>query len=199
MLVILLGYTIWQLRSRRLDAHVTVRWILAESAAIVAVLLWRWLPLFKITSSLGDRELLMVLTVIFFALIAFLMIDSVTRISTHTRQIKQLTQELALLRASTEPTEPTEPTEREELCLRPACTSLQSPVTEKTREKISLGKSLCSIILALWIIGVMAVMYAVTQSIAFDRVMASVGISPKAGDAIRAQLTRKNIFQEAEK
>ncbi len=98
VLVLLIIYTLWLMRSGRLNAHVTVRWILAEGAAFLAVLLWQWLPLFGFTSSLGDRELLMILAVVFFALVAFLMLDSLTRISTHTHQIKLLTQEVALLR-----------------------------------------------------------------------------------------------------
>jgi hypothetical protein len=89
------------MRSGRLDAHVTVRWILAECAAILAVLLWGRLPFITYTSVLGDRELLVVLAVIFFGLVAFLMLDCLARISTHTYQIKRLTQELALLREST--------------------------------------------------------------------------------------------------
>jgi hypothetical protein len=98
VLGLLLVYTLWLMRSGRLNAHVTVRWILAEGAALVAVTLWQWLPLFGFTSALGDRELLMVLAVVFFALVAFLMLDSLVRISTHTHQIKLLTQEVALLR-----------------------------------------------------------------------------------------------------
>lgn len=98
VLAILLTYTLWLMRSGRLNAHVTVRWILAEGAAFLAVSLWQWLPLFGFTSTLGDRELLMILAVVFFALIAFLMLDSLVRISTHTHQIKLLTQEVALLR-----------------------------------------------------------------------------------------------------
>jgi hypothetical protein len=90
------------MRTGRLNAHVTVRWILAECAAFLAVSLWQWLPLFGFTSTLGDRELLMVLAVVFFALIAFLMLDSLVRISTHTHQIKLLTQEVAMLRDSVE-------------------------------------------------------------------------------------------------
>ncbi len=93
----LIVYTMWLMRSGRLNAHVTVRWILAEGAAFFAVLLWKWLPLFGYTSSMGDRELVMVLAVVFFALIAFLILDCLMRISTHTRQIKSLTQEIALL------------------------------------------------------------------------------------------------------
>jgi hypothetical protein len=102
-LALLFGYTLWLMRTGRLNAQVTVRWVLVESAAIFAVLLWRWLPLFSITSTLGDRELLVILAVVFFVFIVFLILDCLVRISTHTHQIKLLTQELALLRESTEP------------------------------------------------------------------------------------------------
>lgn len=97
-LVILIGYTLWLMRTGRLNAHVTVRWVLVEGLALMAVLLWPALPLFKFTSVLGDRELLVILAVIFFVFIAFLILDCLVRISTHTHQIKLLTQELALLR-----------------------------------------------------------------------------------------------------
>lgn len=97
-LALLFGFTLWLMRTGRLNVHVTVRWVLAESAAILAVLLWRWLPLFSVTSTLGDRELLVILAVVFFVFIAFLILDCLVRISTHTHQIKLLTQELALLR-----------------------------------------------------------------------------------------------------
>ena len=100
-LALLIGYTMWLMRTGRLNAHVTVRWVLAEGAALLAVLLWRWLPLFSVTSTMGDRELLVILAVVFFVFIAFLILDCLVRISTHTRQIKVLTQELALLRVST--------------------------------------------------------------------------------------------------
>lgn len=102
VLLLLFIYTLWLMRSGRLNAHVTVRWIVAESAAFLAVSLWQWLPMFGFTSTLGDRELLMVLAVVFFALIAFLMLDSLARISSNTHQIKLLTQEVALLQARIE-------------------------------------------------------------------------------------------------
>lgn len=102
-LALLFVYTLWLMRTGHLNAHVTVRWVLAESAAFLAVLLWRGLPLFSVTSTLGDRELLVVLAVVFFVFIAFLILDCLVRISTHTHQIKLLTQELALLRECTEP------------------------------------------------------------------------------------------------
>lgn len=100
LLSCLMLYTLWLLRSGRLSSHVTVRWVLAECAAILALLLWRWLPMFRYTSTMGDRELLVILAVVFFVLVAFLMLDSLVRISAHTHQIKLLTQELALLRAA---------------------------------------------------------------------------------------------------
>jgi hypothetical protein len=101
-LVSLLVYTLWLMRSGGLSAHVTVRWVLAEGAAILALVLWSWLPFFSITSGLNDRELLVILAVVLFVLIAFLMLDSLARISTHTHQIKRLTQEIALLRVASQ-------------------------------------------------------------------------------------------------
>lgn len=99
VLVSLLVYTLALMRTGRLSAHVTVRWVLAEIAAIGAVVLWGRLPVITYTSSLGDRELLVVLAVLFFGLIAFLMLDSLQRISAQGAQIRRLVQELALLQA----------------------------------------------------------------------------------------------------
>lgn len=101
VIVILMIYTIYLVRSSRLNEHVTVRWILAEIIAIFMILLWGMLPLISFTSTLSDRELLLVLAVIFFGFMAFLILDSHVHISQHTQQIKMLTQELALLRENT--------------------------------------------------------------------------------------------------
>jgi hypothetical protein len=121
----LVAYTLVLLRTGRLSPHLAVRWVLAECAAIVAVLLWRWLPFFRFTSAMDDRELLLVLAVIFFVLIVFLMLDSLARISTHNVQIKRLTQELALLQAQLEKT------------LRPE--KLSPVVAEDAGETVSAG------------------------------------------------------------
>ncbi len=94
----LLLYTLWLSRYRGLDAHVTVRWVLVQCAAILAIILWRWLPIFGFTSKLQDRQLLLVTTVLFFAFVTFLMLDMLVRISRQTEQIKKLTQELAIQR-----------------------------------------------------------------------------------------------------
>ena len=95
----LLTYTIALIRTKRLSAHIAVRWVLAEVGAIGAVLLWGRLPVIAYTSVLGDRELLVVLAVLFFGLIAFLMLDSLQRISAQSAQLRRLAQELALLQA----------------------------------------------------------------------------------------------------
>lgn len=96
----LLVYTVALMRSGRLSGSISVRWIIAELAASCAVLAWGRLPVIAFTSSLGDRELMVVLAVIFFGLIAFLMLDSLQRISDQANQLRRLTQEVALLRES---------------------------------------------------------------------------------------------------
>jgi hypothetical protein len=97
-LALLLCYTLWLSRYRGLDSHVTVRWVLVQCAAIFAVVLWKWLPIFEFTSQLQDRQLLLVTTVLMFTFVAFLMLDLLVRISRQSVQIKKLTQELAIQR-----------------------------------------------------------------------------------------------------
>jgi hypothetical protein len=97
-LAILLLYTLWLSRYRGLDAHLTVRWVLVQCAAIVAVIVWRSLPIFSFTSRLQDRQLLLIMTVLFFAFVSFLMLDILVRIPKQNNQIKKLTQELAIQR-----------------------------------------------------------------------------------------------------
>ena len=95
-LAILLFYTLWLSRYRGLDTHVTVRWVLVQCAAMLAIVLWKWLPIFEFTSRLQDRQLLLVVTVLIFAFTAFLMLDLLVRISRQSIQIKKLVQELAI-------------------------------------------------------------------------------------------------------
>lgn len=97
-LALLLCYTLWLSRYRGLDSHVTVRWVLVQCAAIGAVVLWKWLPIFELTSQLQDRQLLLITTVLMFTFVAFLMLDLLVRISRQSVQIKKLTQELAIQR-----------------------------------------------------------------------------------------------------
>jgi len=98
---VLLIYTLWLMRSGKLNAHVTVRWLLAEIAVFIALMLWPFLPFIGVTSKLDDRELLVILVVLFFSFIVFLILDCLTRISTQSSHIKVLVQEIALLREET--------------------------------------------------------------------------------------------------
>ena len=101
-LFVLLFYTLWLLRAGKLTPHVTVRWMLVECLTMLAILLWGYLPFIRVTRTLDDRELLLVLAVIFVAVAAYLLLESMVLISGHTNQIRRLTQELALLRTELE-------------------------------------------------------------------------------------------------
>ena len=102
MLFVLLLYTLWLLRAGKLTPHVTVRWMLVECLTMLAILLWGYLPFIRVTRTLDDRELLLVLAIIFVAVAAYLLLESMVLISGHTNQIRRLTQELALLRTELE-------------------------------------------------------------------------------------------------
>jgi Uncharacterized conserved protein (DUF2304) len=119
-LAILLFYTLWLSRYRGLDTHVTVRWVLVQCAAMLAIILWRSLPIFEFTSRLQDRQLLLVVTVFIFAFTAFLMLDLLVRISRQSVQIKRLVQELAIQRLRLDSVAPLETPP-----MRPETTSLQ--------------------------------------------------------------------------
>ena len=98
LLVLLILYTLFLLAKGYLSAQNAVRWILAELLALVVYIAWRYLPFFRFTSSLTDRELLLIVVVIFFTLACFLMLDALVHISRITGQVKTLAQESALLR-----------------------------------------------------------------------------------------------------
>jgi hypothetical protein len=107
-LTVLIVYTLWLSRYRGLDGHLTVRWLLIQGAALLTIIFWRWLPIFGLTSSLQDRELLLMVTVLLFAFVVFLMLDLLVRSSRHSAQIKRLTQELAVQRERIDRLEPIE-------------------------------------------------------------------------------------------
>jgi len=97
-LTLLIIYTLWLSRYRGLDGHLAVRWLLIQGGALLTIMFWRWLPLFSVTSSLQDRELLLMVTVLLFAFVIFLALDLLVRNSRQSAQIKRLTQELAIQR-----------------------------------------------------------------------------------------------------
>jgi Uncharacterized conserved protein (DUF2304) len=98
-LSLLVVYTLWLSRYRGLDGHLTVRWLLVEGGVLLTIIFWRWLPFFSLTSSVQDRALLLMVTVLLFAFVVFLMLDLLVRSSRQSTQIKRLTQELAIQRA----------------------------------------------------------------------------------------------------
>ena len=146
ILSLLVFYTLFLLRSGRLNAHISVRWLLAEITAIFMVLLWGMLPLISYTSALNDREMIVILAVIFFGLISFLILDSLVRISKHTRQIKALTQELALLRENIESSGSVK------LLHRPIEGSNSEDQKNKGKQENTHVKGYRQVILVLWIV-----------------------------------------------
>ncbi|WP_085902025.1 DUF2304 family protein [Kiloniella majae] len=102
MLTALFAFTLWLLRTNRLDAHITVRWLFVELIAIALLAMWKWLPVFGYTSGLADRELILILVIGAFVFAAILILDILVLLSKQARQIKTLAQELALLRQRTD-------------------------------------------------------------------------------------------------
>jgi hypothetical protein len=147
----LLVYTLTLVRLGRLSARVTVSWILADLVAVAALLLWGRLPVIGYTSTLGDRELLVVLAVLFFSYLAFLMLDSLQRISGQSAQIARLAQQIALL---------------QEAAAAPAARPVQAPPAGPSDERREPGPrpepaaplqqpqpgALGQIVLAVWLI-----------------------------------------------
>ena len=97
-LTLLIVYTLFLTRYRGLDGHLTVRWLLVLGTALLTIVFWRWLPFFGLTSALQERELLLMVTVLLFALVVVLMLDLLVRSSRQSAQIKRLTQEVAIQR-----------------------------------------------------------------------------------------------------
>ena len=101
-LTLLIVYTLFLTRYRGLDGHLTVRWLLVLGTALLTIVFWRWLPFFGLTSALQERELLLMVTVLLFALVVVLMLDLLVRSSRQSAQIKRLTQEVAIQRERTD-------------------------------------------------------------------------------------------------
>jgi len=97
-LTLLIIYTLWLSRYRGLDGHLAVRWLLIQGGALLTIMFWRWLPLFSVTSSLQDRELLLMVTVLLFAFVIFLALDLWVQHPPQSAENKRLTQELAIQR-----------------------------------------------------------------------------------------------------
>jgi hypothetical protein len=147
----LLVYTLALVRVGRLTARVTVSWILADLIAIAAILLWGRLPVIAYTSALGDRELLLVLAVLFFSYVAYLMLDSLQRISAQSAQIARLAQQMALLQESLTAAPRRE---SQDVPPRPTTTTTPGPASQGDRSITPPREAgpLAQLLLAAWLI-----------------------------------------------
>ncbi|KTD18972.1 DUF2304 domain-containing protein [Legionella jordanis] len=94
VLLLVLAYTIHLVRSEKLSAHMAISWIIAEIAFLVVMM---FEPLrVSLRSFLGEQNAPFSLFLLGAVWIVFLMLESLTRISSLTNKLKQINQELAL-------------------------------------------------------------------------------------------------------
>lgn len=96
LILLVLVYTVQLVRSDRLSAHLAISWIFAESVFLILILsdgVWSY-----VRSSLGEDAALYGGLLLGTVWIVFLMLDSLTRISSLTGKLKEINQELALTR-----------------------------------------------------------------------------------------------------
>lgn len=89
-------YTIHLVRTNKLSAHLAISWIVTELAFLVLSLSDSWLS--HIRSTLGEQNSLLAPSLFGLAWLAFLTLDSLTRISSLTFKLKEVNQEVAILR-----------------------------------------------------------------------------------------------------
>lgn len=96
LIVLILVHTMHLVRSNRLSAHLAISWIVTEFAFLL-LCIFDW-PLDLARSFLGEGNTLIGAFLLGMAWMVFLMLDSLTRISALTSKLKDVNQELALLR-----------------------------------------------------------------------------------------------------
>lgn len=96
LIVLILLHTLHLVRSNRLSAHLAISWIVTEGAFLL-LCIFDW-PLELARSFFGEGNTLLGAFLLGIAWMAFLMLDSLTRISAVTGKLKEVNQELALLR-----------------------------------------------------------------------------------------------------
>lgn len=96
LIVLILAHTLHLVRSNRLSAHLAISWIVTE-VAFLLLCIFDW-PLDLAQSFFGDGDTLIGAFLLGMAWMVFLMLDSLTRISALTGKLKEVNQELALLR-----------------------------------------------------------------------------------------------------
>lgn len=96
IILLVLFYTLNLVRTNRLSAHLAISWIIAEVAFLILMLsdhLWS-----ALISFLGEDTTSYGAFLLGAVWIVFLMLDSLTRISSLTTKLKEVNQELALAR-----------------------------------------------------------------------------------------------------
>lgn len=99
-ILLVLIYTIYLIRSGKLSAHMAISWIIAEVAFLV-IMLNDHARVF-LRSFLGEQNAPYSLFLLGAIGFVFLMLESLTTISSLTTKLKQINQELALTRARIE-------------------------------------------------------------------------------------------------
>ena len=96
LIALILLHTLHLIRTNRLGAHLAISWVVTE-VAFLLLCIFDW-PLELARSFFGEGNTLIGAFLLGIAWMAFLMLDTLTRISSVTGKLKEVNQELALLR-----------------------------------------------------------------------------------------------------
>lgn len=96
LILIIFVYTIYLVRSGRLSAHMAISWIIAE-LAFMAIMYFESLR-YHIKAYMGEERAAYSLLLVGAIWFIFLMLETLTRISALTSKLKNVNQELALVR-----------------------------------------------------------------------------------------------------
>jgi hypothetical protein len=97
LIVLVFAYTIQLVRTDRLSAHLAISWIMTECVFFL-LCMFDW-PLELIQTIFGDGKTIIVAALLGVTWMAVLMLDSLVRISALTAKLKDINQELALVRS----------------------------------------------------------------------------------------------------
>lgn len=96
LILLVFFYTIYLVRSGRLSAHLAVNWVIAELAFMLVMFFDGIRALIR--SALGEESAAFSLILLGMIWFVFLMLEGLTRISALTAKLKEVNQEVALLR-----------------------------------------------------------------------------------------------------
>lgn len=96
LIILVFAHTIQLVRTDRLSAHLAISWIITE-VVFFLFCLFDW-PLGLIQAVFGEGKTIVVAALLGVTWMAVLMLDSLARISALTAKLKDINQELALVR-----------------------------------------------------------------------------------------------------